>query len=85
MNLRSLIQRRRNMNVIFASFKSRRDAISFAEALSRQRVAVRVVGTPLKVGSSCGLSVRFPSGAAGIAERVLALGDYSSFLGFYRG
>ena len=73
------------MNIIYASFKSRRDAIAFAEALGRQRVAVRVVGTPAKVGSSCGLSVKFPSVASRIAEGVLARGDYSSFLGFYRG
>lgn len=73
------------MNVIYAAFKSRRDAIEYARSLQARRVSVRVVGTPSRVGSSCGLSVIFPRGAASIAERVLSAGDFGSFLGFYQG
>lgn len=73
------------MTVFFAAFKSRKDALSYAEELNRYGVAVRIVGTPARVGSSCGLSVKIPSGAYRIAEMVLSSGEYSSFLGFYRG
>ena len=72
------------MNVIIAAFQSRRDAFSYAEALEGYGVAVRVVGTPARVGTSCGLSVKFPRSAVPVAERVLSSGDYASFLGFYR-
>ena len=41
------------------------------------------MGTPSAVGSSCGLSVRFPSGALSAARQILSEGDYLSFQGFY--
>jgi len=72
------------MNIVYAAFKSRRDALAYAQAMSRRRVAVKVVGTPSRVGSSCGLSVCFRSSSLAVAERVLASGEYGSFLGLYR-
>ena len=73
------------MNFIYAAFRSRREALNYVQALSYRRVSARVVGTPAGIGSGCGLSVRFPAFAAPIAERILASGQYDSFLGFYRG
>ena len=70
---------------MIASFKSRKDAINYAQSLSERRVPVRIVGTPARVGSGCGLSVQFPRRVAAVAERVLASGEFASFLGFYRG
>ena len=67
-----------------AAFKSRRDALSYAEAMTRAGVPVKAVSTPSVVGSSCGLSVKFRSGAIRIAERVLSYGDYGTFLGFFK-
>ena len=73
------------MNVMFAAFQSRRDAIAYARSLARMRVRVRVVATPSGIGSGCGLSVKFPRSAFPVAEGILSMGEYGSFLGFYRG
>ena len=72
------------MNDIYAAFRSRREALAYAQALSSRRVYTRVIGTPARIGGGCGLSVRFPTSAASVAEWILASGDYESFLGFYR-
>ncbi|MBP5404692.1 MAG: DUF3343 domain-containing protein [Clostridia bacterium] len=57
--------------------------MEFGSAMMRQGVRVTAVNTPRSISSSCGLSVRFPRGAIIIAERVLAMGEYFSFKGFY--
>ncbi len=73
------------MKFYIAAFKSRRDALSFAATASRLGVPVKVVGTPLSIGSGCGLSVKFPIAAAARAQRALQMGEYASFLGFFQG
>lgn len=72
------------MKGIIAAFKSRRNAITYAQAMQNAGVRVRVISTPSRVGSSCGLSVLFTEGAFSLAGRILSMGDYSGFLGFYR-
>ena len=67
-----------------AAFKSRKDALSYAEAIQRVRIPVRVISTPSKVGSSCGLSVKFQTRYIRFAQRALSGGEYPSFLGFFR-
>jgi len=73
------------MMVVYAAFKSRRDALTYAEALGRMGIFAKVVSTPSVVNSSCGLSVRFPAVAGNIAKRVLSRGEYATFLGFFKG
>lgn len=68
----------------FAAFKSRKDALSYAEAIMRARIPAKVISTPSKVGSSCGLSVKFHTSNLPFAQRVLARGEYASFLGFFK-
>ena len=70
---------------VFAAFKSRRDALAYAEALMRAGVRVEVFSTPSKVRSSCGLSVKFKRYDMRFAERVLSMGEYATFLGFFAG
>ena len=70
------------MRDMIAVFTSRRDAIRFGTALAGRGVPARAVSTPSSAGSSCGLSVRFPSRAAPVARRVLTAGEYQSFRGF---
>ncbi len=67
----------------FAAFKSRKDALSYAEQMARVGIRVKVVSTPSKVGSSCGLSVKFQAFDGRRAQRVLSGGEYSTFLGFF--
>ena len=57
--------------------------MQFGMMMGRMGVRTRAVSTPASVGSSCDLSVRFPKGAFGIAERVLSLGEFLSFRGFF--
>ena len=71
-----------NMYVI-AVFKSRRDALQFADALTRFGVSVTVVNTPRRIGVPCGLSVRFHRREMSLAEKVLSRNDYFGFKGFY--
>lgn len=71
------------MKFVFAAFKSRKDALAYAERMMRMGVRVKVVSTPSKVGSSCGLSVKFRSIDWRIAQWVLSGGEYATFLGFF--
>ena len=72
------------MKEMLAVFKSRREAIAFARALAQRRVWHQTMTTPRSLGSSCGLSVRFPLTAYGLAESLLSAGDYFTFQGFYQ-
>jgi len=72
------------MNYYIAVFKSRKDAMEFASNMTAARVPVRAVNTPRSIGEACGISIRFPSGAMPIAERILSAGEYFGFRGFYR-
>ena len=71
------------MRDYIAVFQSRRDAIHFGTMMSKHRIRAMAMGTPSAVGSSCGLSVRFPSAALSVARQLLSAGDYLSFQGFY--
>ena len=68
----------------FAAFKSRKDALSYAEAIMCARIPAKVISTPSKVGSSCGLSVKFHTSNLPFAQRALSGGEYPSLLGFFR-
>ena len=71
------------MKSILAVFQSRRDAIRFGTMMRRRGVAAIVTSTPSTVGTTCGLSVRFPSGAMMVARGLLSQSEYMSFQGFY--
>ena len=71
------------MKFVFAAFKSRKDALAYAEQMMSVGVRVKVVSTPSKVGSSCGLSVKFRAVDGRMAQRVLSRGEYATFLGFF--
>ena len=71
------------MRYLIAVFKSRTDGMEFGSNLARYGVASTAVNTPRSIGSSCTMSIRFPAGAVRLAQRVLAEGNYYSFIGFY--
>lgn len=72
------------MREMIAVFKSRREAIAYARALTSKRVPCQTMATPRSLGSSCGLSVRFPLNAYGLAESLISAGEYYTFQGFYQ-
>ena len=73
----------KNMRDLIAVFQSRKDAMQFGMMMTKRRVRAQAIGTPSSVGSSCGLSIRFPGAAIGIARQVLSYGEFQSFNGFY--
>jgi hypothetical protein len=56
----------------------------FYDALKREGVAAKLIGTPRSVSVGCGLSVQFSASAEGLAESLLSRGGYDTFLGAFR-
>lgn len=63
------------------TFRSRTNAMKFAENLRKEGSRAEVVSTPGAIAHGCGLSVKVSEPSVG--KKVLALGKYSSFTGLY--
>ena len=71
------------MEFMIAVFKSRREAIAFGSNMQRRGARVSAINTPLRIASSCGLSIKFRRRDLHIAQRVLSANDYFTFIGFF--
>ncbi len=70
------------MNVIYAVFRSRTQALAFAGEMRARGVGCHVVATPSGLGMGCGLSVRLGAEHKSTAERVVRARNYDSFYAF---
>lgn len=63
------------------TFRSRTNALKFAESIKREGQRAEVVSTPQSIANGCGLSVKVSDLAVG--KRVLSYGKYATFTGIY--
>ena len=72
------------MSVIYVVFKNRTTTLMFYEALKRIKIHSKVVSTPKKIISSCGLSVELGLENFKIVIQLLKTGKYSGLVGVYK-
>ena len=75
--------RRKNMDYVIISFRSRAHTVKFAEILTNARIAMEIVNTPKEAGVGCGLSVKIRKEQFSIVKRYLERASLSSFAGFF--
>ncbi len=63
------------------TFRSRANAMKFAENLRKEGKYSEVVSTPHSISGGCGLSVKVND--LGMGKKVLKMGKFSSFTGVY--
>lgn len=68
---------------ILAAFRSRNQALEFAELLRNYGVSNRVVNTPREAHVGCGLSVRYDGAMQPRVRALLAAMRPGSFAGFF--
>ena len=71
------------MQYIMAVFRSRTEALTFANILSSYRVPVSVISTPRRLSVSCGICIRFDSRLITIAKDVMLRRKFDTFVGFF--
>ena len=71
------------MKTYIAVFKSKTEVFAFKDLLISVGVAADIASTPKEAHLGCGLSVKFPPNALGVAVRILGGYDFRSFYGFY--
>jgi len=69
------------MYYLFA-FRSRTNAMKFAQSLKKEGIKAEVVATPHVIANGCGLSVRVMN--IDVARRVLSYSRYATFTGLYQ-
>lgn len=63
------------------TFRTRTNAIKFAENVKKEGASAYVVSTPQAIENGCGLSVKVFD--ASVGKQVLSYGKYASFTGMY--
>ncbi len=64
------------------TFRSRTNAMKFAENLRKEGKRAEVVSTPQAISNGCGLSVKTLDPQTG--KKVLSMGKYAAFTGLYQ-
>lgn len=72
------------MSEILAVFRSRSQAIDCNQRLRAFSVSSQLINTPKEANVGCGLSVKFPQGAAQRAKGLITRLNYSSFYGYMK-
>ena len=63
------------------TFRSRTNALKFAESLKREGEFAQIISTPSQIANGCGLSVKTTNPEQG--KRALSYGRYATFIGMY--
>ena len=71
------------MKTYIAVFKSKTEVFAFRDLLLNFGAAADIASTPKEAHLGCGLSVKFPPNAFGVAVKILREYDFRSFYGFY--
>lgn len=71
------------MQYTLASFRSRTEALTYANILNSYGVKVQIVSTPRTISVSCGISVRFHTSYMQIASDLICRRKFDTFVGFY--
>ena len=69
---------------ILAVFRSRSQAIDCMTKMRAMNLPAQLINTPKEANVGCGLSLKFPSGAAARVKSVIAKMNYSAFYGYLR-
>lgn len=72
------------MQFVLAVFRSRTEALTFANLLSSYGVGISIVNTPRRISVSCGISVRFDAKFQSVARDILSRRKFDTFVGFFR-
>lgn len=72
------------MSYVIAVFRNRTISMSFANNLRKFNVQSEIISTPKELGSTCGVSVKFPVAGLPKAKYLLNAYKYSSFVNFYK-
>lgn len=72
------------MSYIIAVFRNRTVAMGFANNLRKFNIQGEIMSTPKELGSTCGVSVKFPIVGLPKAKYLLNAYKYSSFVNFYK-
>jgi len=68
---------------VIASFKSKKQMISFDMQLSKKGINTRVIPTPSVIALGCGTSIEIDDRDLGAAKDVINAGKFTAFEGFY--
>lgn len=71
------------MSYLIASFASRNETLTYAKLLKNNGLQASIINTPAGVSQGCTISVRLPYNTLAFAQRMLNLGRFTSFLGFF--
>ena len=71
------------MRYYIAVFRSRSNVLNFANLLRTNSVPCAIIGTPSKLGKTCGLSVKFLYDYFPKVQRLIKEQSFCSFDGFY--
>lgn len=71
------------MQYTLAAFRSRTEALTYANLLFSYHVGVKIVNTPRNIGVSCGISVKFFSCYKTIAQEIISRRKFDTFVGFF--
>lgn len=63
------------------SFRSRSNALKFAQNLKKEGAKAEVISTPSTIYNGCGLSVKTNNEA--VAKRTLQSGKYATYMGYF--
>ena len=72
------------MNLLFIVFRNRTSTMMFFDILKRNRIYGRIVSTPKKITSSCGLSVETNISNLNIILKIIKQGNFNSLVGIYK-
>ena len=76
-------RRKKKMEFIIASFRSRAHTIKFYNLLRANGVGVELVNTPKEAGVGCGLSVKFKKEQLSFVKQGVSRVNLPSFAGFF--
>lgn len=71
------------MNYTLAVFKSRIATLNFANLLRTNNIPVAIINTPISIGRTCGISVKFLSDYYSKVQSLISKRSLNYFDGFY--
>lgn len=77
------MQRRKVMEYLLVSFRSRNHTVKFYEDLKRVGLPAEIVNTPKEAGVGCGLSIKIPVNYFSAVKNAVRVTGYKSFAGFF--
>ena len=72
------------MYEILAVFRSRSQAMDCYTKMRAFNIPAQIINTPKEANVGCGLSIKFPFGAAARAKNVISRGTYTAFYGYMK-